>query len=292
MNLSREIESTAPDEHGADYRRVERAIRYIEANREAQPDLGTIAAHVGLSPHHFQRLFRRWAGITPKQLLGCLTLEHAKALLRDHESVLEAALESGLSGPGRLHALFARVEALTPGEYRARGADLLIRHGVHPSPFGPAQVLATDRGICGLRFLDDAGTVDSLADARRRWPLSRVVDAPGETAVLAAAAFGGPTRQRALELVLRGTPFQVQVWRALLSLPPGRACTYGDLARAVGRPRAARAVGQAVGANPVAVLIPCHRVLRGSGALGGYRWGTERKCALLAWEMGRGSTAG
>ena len=219
-----------------------------------------MAAHVGLGPHHFQRLFVRWAGVSPKQFLGYLTATHAKRLLRDSASVLDAALASGLSGPGRLHDLFVGLEGMTPGDYRRAGAGLVLRHAVLQTAFGPALALVTE--------------------ARGEWPASRFVAdraAVGEM----LGRLGSP---QAPALLLRGSRFRIRVWEALLTLPEGAGCSYGELARRLGDPRKARAVGSAIGANSVAVLVPCHRVLRADGGVGGYRWGETRKLALLARE--------
>ncbi len=267
---------------GRDYGRVAAAIRFVVAQRGEQPDLATVAAHVGLSPHHFQRLFVRWAGVSPKQFLGYLTATHAKRLLRDSASVLDAALATGLSGPGRLHDLFVGIEGMTPGAYRRRGGGLVLLHAVLPTAFGPALALVTARGVAGLRFLadDDPGGVRALAAARDEWSASRfVADRAAVTAML--GRLGGAD---APSLLLRGSRFRIRVWEALLALPEGAACSYGELAGRLGQKRAARAVGTAIGANPVAVLVPCHRVLRADGGVGGYRWGATRKLALVARE--------
>jgi AraC family transcriptional regulator of adaptative response/methylated-DNA-[protein]-cysteine methyltransferase len=266
---------------GRDYVRVAAAIRFVAAHHGAQPDLATVAAHVGLSPYHFQRLFLRWAGVSPKQFLGYLTATHAKRLL-GAASVLDTALAVGLSGPGRLHDLFVGLEGMTPGEYRRHGAELVLRHAVVATAFGPALALVTERGVAGLRFLaaDDGDGRGALAAAAREWPASRLVaDRQAVTGTL--GALGTPA---APALLLKGTRFRLKVWEALLALPEGRVCSYADLAARAGRPSAARAVGAAVGDNPVAVLIPCHRVLRADGGVGGYRWGETRKRALLARE--------
>lgn len=276
-----------PADMGAvrDYRRIERAIRYIEQHRREQPDLRALAAQVELSPHHFQRLFVRWAGVSPKQFLGYLTAQYAKRLLREQHSVLDAALASGLSGPGRLHDLFVALEAMTPGEYKQAGAPLTLRYGFHPTPFGLALVLLTDRGICGLRFVEAGDEERALDDARSEWPASRLDrNENGTRQALARATTGQGGVQ---PLLVRGTRLQIQVWRALLAIPPGRVVSYGALAEALGYPRAGRAVGSAIGANPIAMLIPCHRVLRANGAVTGYRWGSERKAALIGWEAAR-----
>lgn len=277
-----------------DYRRVERAIRFLERNRAAQPELQAVADHVGLSKYHFHRLFQRWAGTTPKRFLQHLTVEHARSLLEDSEPVLHAAYRSGLSGGGRLHDHFVRIEAATPGDVRRGGAGLRIRTGVHPSPFGEALLAATDRGICFLAFLPDPGTAERAASEeearaalKRRWPDAETVQEPELTEALARRAFRVLEEDASTEplvLHLRGTNFQLQVWRALLRIPPGRLASYGALAELVGRPGAARAVGGAVGANPVSFLIPCHRVIRSGGDIGSYRWGASRKRAMLGWE--------
>lgn len=274
----------APRNPSADYRRIEKAIRFIDEHAQEQPSLDAIARVAGLSRHHFQRLFRRWAGISPKRFVQYLTLEYAKRRLEESRPVLEAALEAGLSGPGRLHDLFVTYEAMTPGEYKCRGARLRIAYGVHPSPFGDCLLLATARGICGLGFLGRGGAREALARFVRRWPEARFVQAPKETAPLAERAFDsrpgiGPPR-----LSLMGTPFQLKVWEALVRIPPGAVVSYGALAETLGRPGAARAVGSAVGANPIAYLIPCHRVIRETGAMEGYAWGLPRKRAMLARE--------
>ncbi len=267
-----------------DYLRIAAAIRFIAENRLDQPDLAAVAAAVGLSKYHFQRLFVRWAGISPKQFLAHLTVAHAKELLRHGESVLHASLDAGLSGPGRLHDLFVGAEAMTPGDYKRHGADLTIRHGLQPTPFGDALVLLTDRGVCGFEFVDDDHGA-ALSAAKREWPLSKFITAPSETAALVAGLFAGDRARPAL--LLRGSRFQTKVWSALLQLPEGRVVSYGGVANAIGAPGAGRAVGQAVARNPVALLVPCHRVLKQNGAVTGYRWGDERKRALLAWEAAR-----
>lgn len=267
-----------------DYDRVARAIRFIAANRLEQPALEDVADAMGLSPFHAQRLFARWAGISPKRFLGLLTVEHAKTLLRSAESVMGAAYEVGLSGGSRLHDLFVSLEAITPGEYKAGGAELTLRWGVHDTPFGPGLLVATERGLTRLAFLDGDRLDRALAEAEADWPLSRFIEDPDATRSYAKVAFGRRTTAEPLRLFAKGTPFQVQVWRALMRIPGGTAVTYGDLAAEMGRRGAARAVGGACAGNRIGVLIPCHRVIRDTGALGGYHWGLERKQALLAWE--------
>lgn len=268
----------------SDYERIRHAIRFLEARRGEQPALAEVAAELGLSKHHFQRLFRRWAGVSPKRFVQYLTAAHAKRLLSAGASVLEASLESGLSAPSRLHDLLVTLDAVTPGEYKQRGRGVTIRYGCGATPFGPALVATTDRGVCGLSFLgpDDGGVhVDTL---RERWPLARLeLDAAPAAAVL-ERIFGPRDAPAQVRVLVRGTNFEVRVWEALLRVPPGAATSYGALAAAIGAPRAARAVGSAVARNPIGYLIPCHRVLRSTGAFGEYRWGAERKRAILAWE--------
>ncbi len=271
-----------------DYIRVERAIRYLDANRGRQPELAEIAASVHLSEYHFQRLFQRWAGISPKRFLQFLTKEDAKRRLRESATVLEAALAAGLSGPGRLHELLVECEAVTPGELRRGGESLEIRYGFHPSPFGECLIAATSRGICALRFVGVTGRATELDGLAREWPRARLIQDRGATAVLAARAFTNLAGGKApLRLHLKGTNFQIKVWEALLAIPEGAVTTYSALARAIGQSGAARAVGSAVGRNPVALLIPCHRVLRSVGDISGYRWGAARKQAMLAREAPR-----
>lgn len=274
-------------EQARDYARVARAIRFIADNRLDQPALDDVAEAMGLSPFHAQRLFTRWAGLSPKRFLGLLTVEHAKELLRTSENVMGAAYEVGLSGASRLHDLFLGFEAITPGEYRAEGAELTLRWGVHDTPFGPALFVASERGLARLTFLEGKSAPAALAEAQADWPLSRLVADDAATAAIARAAFGpaGPTPD--LKLLVKGTPFQVQVWRALMRIPEGSTASYGSLAASLGKPGAARAVGAACRSNRIGVLIPCHRVIRETGALGGYAWGLERKQALLAWESAR-----
>ena len=277
--------SAAPDASATrDYARVARAIAYLRHHAAEQPDLAAIARQMRLSEHHFQRLFTRWAGVSPKRFLQYLTIEHAKIRLTQTRNILDLADDVGLSGPGRLHDLFVALEAMSPGEVRAGGAGLTIRCGIHDSPFGRCFIAASPRGICGLHFVEDEGTV--MAALRRDWPHAELVsDAPG-TAPLARRIFDPLSARRAkpLALLVKGTNFQIQVWRALLKVPFGGITSYRELAAEIGRPAAARAVGNAIGANPIAYLIPCHRVIRESGAFGDYRWDRNRKAAILGWE--------
>lgn len=269
--------------NAADYGRIARAIETMvatAANGGTPPGLAELADQAGLSPFHFQRLFKRWAGVSPKQFAGFLTLEHAKTTLEQSSSVLSAAFDVGLSGGSRLHDLFVAVEAMTPGEYKTQGRDLVIRHGVHDTPFGPALILVTDRGVCGFDFIAGS-TARALKDAKARWPLSRFVADDKATAAVAAKMF---TRSKEMRLLLRGTNFQLQVWAALLRIPPANISTYGAIAEAIGKPKAVRAVGTALASNPIGYLVPCHRVLRSTGLFKSYRWGAVRRHAMLAWE--------
>lgn len=270
-----------------DYVRVEKAIRYLDENHRRQPSLAEVARGVGVSEYHFQRLFRRWAGVSPKRFLQFLTAEHARGLLRGSATVLDASYEAGLSGPGRLHDLMVAVHAMTPGEVRSGAAGLLVRHGVHDTPFGRCLIGLTDRGVCAMEFVGPEGPAGSLAALRARWPAARLREDPDATAAVARRAFGAGPGEEPISLLLGGTNFQLRVWEALLRIPAGGAATYGELAEAIGAPGSARAVGGAVGRNPVAWLIPCHRVIRGTGAFGEYRWGAERKRAMLGWEAAR-----
>ena len=272
-----------------DYRHVRTAIAYLTENRLEQPALAAVAAEMGLSEAHFQRLFKRWAGLSPKEFLQALTLDHARALLRDSASVLDAAHEVGLSGPGRLHDLFVTHEAMSPGEYKTGGAGLKIVYGFHPSPFGEALVVASPRGLAGLAFADGPHErANVLTDMMGRWPKANFVEDRSQTAGLAARIFSSALWHpgEPLRVVLIGTDFELRVWRTLLKIPLGRATSYGDIAAHLGKPKAARAVGAAVARNPLSFVVPCHRVLGKTGALTGYHWGLTRKRAILGWEAG------
>ena len=273
----------------SDYGRIEQAITYLQSNFREQPTLAETAATIGLSEYHFQRLFRRWAGISPKRFLQYLTAEYVSDLLRDSRSVLEASLDAGLSGPGRLHDLLVNLHGVTPGELKRQGAGLEIHYGIHPSPFGDCLLSATRRGVCGLAFLSPDGRETTLAELRQRWPKAHFLEDPQTTRPIADHIFSPQDRAKgeSIDLYVQGTNFQLKVWEALLQIPPGSLVSYGDIAKRIGAPKAARAVGTANGQNPVALLIPCHRVIRKSGAFGEYRWGEARKQAMFAWEAAR-----
>jgi AraC family transcriptional regulator of adaptative response/methylated-DNA-[protein]-cysteine methyltransferase len=284
-----------PSSSGAenDFSRITRAIEFIARHVPEQPSLGRIAKEAGVSEYHFARMFRRWAGISPKQYLQRLSLEAAKHALRDDASVLQAALDVGLSGPGRLHDLFVVLEAVTPGEFKERGKGLTIRFGSADSPFGRAVIAVTPRGLAFLGFSDGARDPEGWAEFRRAWPEATwLVDAVAARKVGETIWGIAPAGTREIKLWVYGSNFQIQVWQALLRRARDLKVNYSDIAREIGRPSAARAVGGAVGANPVAWLIPCHHVLRANGALGGYRWGVERKRAMLAWELSQTVAAG
>jgi AraC family transcriptional regulator of adaptative response/methylated-DNA-[protein]-cysteine methyltransferase len=267
-----------------EFARMTRAIEFIEREYQRQPKLAEIAKHVGLSGFHFNRLFRRWTGLTPKQYLGEVTSRAARVALRDEPSVLDAAHAVGLSGGGRLHDLTVTLDAMTPGEFRAQGKGVLVRHGVADSPFGSAFVAETPRGVSRLAFVESRGAVSELRELRALFPEARFERDDARAAELMGIIWG--KNPATLPLAVCGTNFQVQIWRALLELEPGATVSYSALARQLGVSNGARAVGNAVGANPIAWVIPCHRVLRTGGALGGYRWGSARKQMIRRWEEG------
>ena len=268
------------------YRRIAEAIAYLTERADEQPSLDDAAARIGLSPFHFQRLFRAYAGVTPKQFLAHLTVHNAKALLDANASVLDAALDVGLSSPARLHDHFVSIDAVTPGEYKTGGADISIRYGYAPTPFGTAFVAQTARGICAFAFVDGNGD-DEFAALATEWPNATLVRDDADARAVAERTFATRPEGAPLRVLVKGTNWQVRVWRALLEIPEGGLASYGSLARALGNADASRAVGSAIGKNAVGVLIPCHRVITSTGAIGGYRWGTRRKRALLAWESAR-----
>jgi AraC family transcriptional regulator of adaptative response/methylated-DNA-[protein]-cysteine methyltransferase len=284
-----EIRARAPS---PDYAQIRRAIAYLTESWVEQPSLDDLAAHLGLSPAHCQKLFKRWCGLSPKEFVQAITVDHARGLLEGSSSVLDAAYQVGLSGSSRLHDLFVSHEAMTPGDYKRRGEGLQMVYGFHASPFGEALMIATERGVAGLAFVDeDKGQTraEALADMTQRWPRARFVEAPDKTGKIAGQVFDPAawSKDRPIRLVMIGTDFEVRVWETLLKIPMGRAVSYTDIARHLGQPTASRAVGSAVGRNPISFVVPCHRVLRGDGSLGGYHWGLTRKRALIGWETGR-----
>jgi AraC family transcriptional regulator of adaptative response/methylated-DNA-[protein]-cysteine methyltransferase len=269
-----------------DYERIATVIRYLDRHHTDQPDLNALAQNAGLSPFHFHRLFSSWAGVTPKDFLQCLTLEHVKALLRDGDSVLDAALGAGLSGPGRLHDLCVTLEAASPGEMKDGGAGLQIDYGFAKTPFGEALIGETARGLCHLSFVNGEGRNGARNLLASEWPNAKLHRADQRAHELAEKIFVHPTEARSpLRAFVRGTPFQLRVWRALLRIPSGTLTSYGRLAALVNQPTAARAVGSAVGTNPIAYIIPCHRVIRETGVLGNYHWDPIRKRVILGWEL-------
>lgn len=273
-----------PEHDPYHYALIARAISEIAANAPEQLSLEALAMRMGLSPAHFQRVFSQWVGVSPKRYQQYLALDHAKRLLAERHSVLTSAHGSGLSGTGRLHDLFLRWEAMAPGVYARGGEGLAIAWGWFATPFGPALAMGTEHGLCGLAFAAETGRAAAWRDLSDRWPRAQFDEAPERLEPWVSAAFR-PGGRPALHLI--GAPFQIKVWEALLSVPQGHVTTYTDLATAIGSPRATRAVGTAVGRNPVSWLIPCHRALQKAGGLGGYHWGLGVKRAMLAWEAAR-----
>ncbi|WP_455269434.1 methylated-DNA--[protein]-cysteine S-methyltransferase [Rhizobium herbae] len=276
--------------HGSDYETVSRVVELLTENYRDQPSLDAIASDLGQSPTQLQKTFTRWAGLSPKAFLQAVTLDHAKRLLRQEElPLLETSFELGLSGPSRLHDLFVTHDAMSPGEWKLRGGGLTIRHGFHPCPFGVALVMVTDRGLAGLAFNDAGDEKASFEDMASRWPNAQFVEDSAATAGYAARIFDAREwrSEEPLRVVLIGSDFQIRVWESLLKIPMGKAVTYSDIACDIGQPTASRAVGAAVGRNPISFVVPCHRALGKSGALTGYHWGLTRKRAMLGWEAGK-----
>ena len=272
-----------------DYERIAQAISFITSRLDSQPTLEEIAADLHLSPFHFQRLFSRWAGVTPKRFLQVLTVERAKQLLNESKSLIEVSNSLGLSSGSRLYDHFVHLEAVTPGEFKTGGMGLTIEYAVHDTPFGEAFVAKTQRGICSFAFLDHAEIVENVADLSRKWPNAVMQEDRHQTSEIIEAMFREKNRgNKTLSLHVSGTNFQINVWKALLQIPQGSVTSYSRVAAQIGLPNSARAVGQAVGTNPVALLIPCHRVIQQSGKIGGYHWGETRKQAIHAWEAARG----
>ena len=271
-----------------DYEKIEQAIQYLDERSREQPSLAEVAAHVGLSESHFQRLFTRWAGISPKRFLQFQTVAHARALLAESRSLLDATYEAGLSSAGRLHDLFVTIDAVTPGEFKRAGDGLTIQWGVHDTPFGECVIGTTPRGICGLYFATDGGIARAQQHLAESWEGARLVENASATQPLVDQIFSDAARTTApLAVLVKGTNLQLKVWEALLRIPLGEVVTYEQLAAAAGAPTAVRAVGTAVGRNPVSYLIPCHRVIRKTGAFGNYGGGIARKRAMLTWEFAR-----
>lgn len=267
-----------------DYKRIEKAILFLEENRSRRPGLKEVAEAVNLSGFHFQRLFKRRAGISPKRFLQALTIEHAEEVLKNSGSLLDVVCEAGLSGPRRLHDLFVKIEAITPNEFRNHGAGLSIRYGFHRTPFGECLIAITERGVTNLAFVTAADRAKAVRGLKRHWRRARFIEDRRATRRYAEMIFGDMNRGAHITLYLKGTNFQIKVWQALLKIAPGKVSSYEDIAGMVGRPSAVRPVANAVARNPVAYLIPCHRVIRKTGAIGGYRWGMVRKKIMLALE--------
>ena len=274
----------AETENGYHFQLMRRAIDLIDAPEGRDKSLEDIAKEMRMSPAHFQRIFSRWAGVSPKRYQQWLKLDHAKDLLANRHTTLETADAVGLSGSGRLHDLFVRWEAMSPGDYAKGGEGLEILWGWFESPFGPALIMGTDRGICGIGFSAETGAEEAMADMLSRWPKARFTEDPTALKPMAEKAFPRDGGEPTAPLFLIGAPFQIKVWEALLQIPTGHVTTYSDIARLIGHPKAVRAVGTAVGRNPISWLIPCHRALRKSGGLGGYHWGLPLKRTMLAWE--------
>ena len=267
---------------------MRQSLAFLTENWREQPSLEELASRSGMNPQHLQRVFTRWAGLTPKAFLQAITIDHAREMLRNSASVLDTAYEVGLSGPGRLHDLFVTHEGMTPGFYKAKGKGLAIRWGFHDCPFGRALVMVTEMGLCGLAFADPGKEREALADMMKRWPEADFIEDKTATGPVARRIFetGNWSPEQPLRVVFIGSDFEIRVWETLLRIPLGAATTYSDIAAHLGKPSAARAVGTAVGKNPISFVVPCHRVLGKSGSLCGYHWGLTRKRAILGWEAG------
>lgn len=268
----------------SDYDRIASAIAFLRDRHLDQPDLTTLAQHLHLSEFHLQRLFTRWAGVSPKRFLQYLTIEYAKQQIHHSQNLLDLSLKTGLSSPSRLHDLFVNLEAMSPGEFKTGGNGIEITYGLHDTPFGTALIATTPRGICHLRFIEPGTETEAETELRTEWPQAPLILDPSSTEAIAHRLFTLNVPSTPLTVLVKGTNFQIQVWRALLTLPPGSLTTYKAIAQTIQKPTATRAVGTAIGRNPIAYLIPCHRVIRESGDLGGYRWGLTRKAAILGWE--------
>ncbi|MCO4762221.1 MAG: methylated-DNA--[protein]-cysteine S-methyltransferase [Myxococcales bacterium] len=285
MNHATPVSTPSPNKRVSPYETIASVIAAIDRSSAHQPSLGELAADVGVSREHLQRTFRQWAGISPKRFLQACTLTAAQGLLRADHSVLDASFSAGLSGPGRLHDLMVAATAVTPGEFKSRGKGLHITYGWHDTPFGRSLIAQTARGVVALYF--EAEGTENLSRLQREWSGAQITESPAVTAPVAAQIFDAPQPGKPIPLLLRGTNLQLQVWRALLRIPEGSAVSYSHVAQTIDQPRAVRAVASAVGRNPISYLIPCHRVLRKSGAIGGYHWGLPRKRVMLALEAAR-----
>jgi AraC family transcriptional regulator, regulatory protein of adaptative response / methylated-DNA-[protein]-cysteine methyltransferase len=275
-----------------DYECIERAIHFIRSHVSAQPGLEEIASSAGLSPFHFQRLFRRWAGISPKRFLEYLTVNYAKKSLNNAKNILDTSYDLGLTSAARLHDQFISIEAMTPGEYKTQGRGLRIRYGIHDSPFGAMLLAQTDRGVCAISFIADNAVQEEIDVLQQQWPYAKLINDTNQTSYLAGKIFTRPVNPKEkIHLTVRGTNFQINVWKALLKIPSGEITSYQQLAASLGKPNAYRAVATAVAANPIGYLIPCHRILRSSGDIGEYHWGADRKLAMVAWEAAHNSTS-
>ncbi len=270
------------------YQRIAQAIKFIRENHLSQPNLKTVAEHIGISEYHFQKIFTQWVGISPKRFLQYLTIEYAKSKINQTKNLLDLTLDTGLSSPGRLHDLFVNLEAMSPGEYKQGGIGLKIYYGIHDTPFGKSLIAITNRGVCNLHFLDQCYENTAAIFLKESWSNAEIIHDQNATHDLSEILFNLASfeekEQKKIPLLVKGTNFQIQVWRALLQIPFGEITTYQTIAKTIDRPTAVRAVGNAIGKNPIGYLIPCHRVIRASGKLGGYGWGKDRKIAMLGWE--------
>jgi AraC family transcriptional regulator of adaptative response/methylated-DNA-[protein]-cysteine methyltransferase len=272
-----------------DYQRIEKAIRFICEHFQQQPTLEEIAAEVHVSPYHFQRMFHAWAGISPKKFMQYISLDHAKKLLNKQMSLMDVAAETGLSGTSRLHDLFVNIEGMTPGEYKKGGKGMAMNYSFTESPFGPVMIASTDKGVCYLNFENDS--MDALKNLKAQFPEAIFHQTTDNHQMRALSIFHEDWSQLdAIKLHLAGTPFQIKVWESLLKIPMGTLWSYGSIAKNIGQPKASRAVGTAIGCNPIAFIIPCHRVIQSNGKIGGYKWGTDKKTALIGWEAAKMST--
>lgn len=273
----------------ADFAKIEKAIHYLENRFPDQPSLGELANAANLSEFHFQRVFSRWVGISPKRFLQFLTKEYAKGVLENSQNLLSATFDAGFSSPSRLHDLFISCEAVTPGEFKKQGKGIIIRYGIHPTPFGNCLLAATERGICNLIFLMESNEANAISELQSHWKNAILQKDVEGTAQFVAQIFQPSEKyfDKPLHLVLKGTNFQIKVWEALLKIPPGKMLAYNDIANMIGNPKAVRAVASAVANNPLAFIIPCHRVIRKMGIIHKYRWGAERKKAMIGWEAAK-----